>query len=197
MKPILSADVDSTIWDTAGWVREAVLEITGEALDLESVTTWTHVLDAYGEEATMKIFDRVLSPRRVHEREPYPGAASVLHHIQEERGIKVHFVTRHHNPEAMTPYLEPWLKEHFGPEVGLTVTAGDKLPILQELGAFGLIDDHPDTIGRVADAGLWAAAKVQPWNHAFVADRSDVHGFSDWREVPNLLPSLPEPASIK
>ncbi len=196
MKPILSADVDSTIWDTAGWVREAMLEITGEALDLESVTTWTHVLEAYGEEATMEIFDRVLSPGRVQEREPYPGSASVLRYIQKERGIKVHFVTRNHNPEAMAPHLEPWLKEHFGPEVGLTVTAGDKLPILWELGAFGLIDDHPDTIGRVAEAGLWAAAKIQPWNRLLVAERPDVHGFSDWREVPDLLPSLPEPASI-
>jgi hypothetical protein len=74
-------------------VREAVLEVTGEMLDLRTVTTWTHVLDAYGEEATMEIFDRVLSPARVRERQPYPGAPEVLHRLQRERGMRVHFLT--------------------------------------------------------------------------------------------------------
>ncbi len=30
----------------------------------------------------------------------------------------------------------------------------------------------------------------QPWNRELVAQRVDVHGFSDWREVPDLLPVL-------
>ena len=192
---LLACDVDSSIWDTAEWVREAVLEVTGDAPDLEVLSTWTHVLAAYGEEATAEIFDRVLAPERVHEREPYPGSAEVLRYIQEERGMRVHFITRSHDPDGMVPHLDPWLKGHFGPEVGLTVTTGDKLAVLRELGAFGLIDDHPDTIGRVADAGLWAAAKIQPWNRDLVAERPDVHGFSDWREVPDLLPSDLLPSS--
>ena len=187
--------MDSTIWDTAEWVREAVLEIAGETLDLESVTTWTHVLDAYGEEAATEIFIRVLSPERVHERVPYPGSAEVLRRLQEEHGMGVHFVTRHYDPKAIKPYLEPWLRVCFGRDVGLTVTTGDKLPVLRGLGAFGLIDDHPDTIGSVADAGLWVAAKIQPWNRRLVAERPDVYGFSDWREVPDLLPPLPNLAS--
>jgi len=74
--------------------------------------------------------------------------------------------------------------------VGLTVTTEDKLGILHELGAFGLIDDRPEILERAADAGLWAAAKIQPWNRELVAQRADVRGFSDWREVPNLLPVL-------
>jgi hypothetical protein len=37
---------------------------------------------------------------------------------------------------------------------------------------------------------LWAAARIQPWNRELVAGRADVHGFSDWREVPDLLPVL-------
>ena len=197
MKPILATDVDSTVWNPGAWVCEAVLEITGETLDLESVTTLTYLFDFYEEKVAMEIFERVFSPQRVREREPYPGSTGVLRRLQEGHGMGVHFVTRHYDPAAIEPCLEPWLKEHFGPEVGLTVTAGDKLPILRELGAFGLIDDHPDTIGRVADAGLWAAAKVQPWNRAFVADRSDVHGFSDWREVPDLLPFPADSGSIK
>jgi hypothetical protein len=189
LKPTLCSDVDSTVWDTATWVREAVLEVAGDVPDLEAVSTWTHVLDAYGEEATTEIFDRVLSPERIREREPYPGAPEVLLHLQRERGVTVHFVTRAHDPGTMRPHLEPWLREHFGPEVGLTVTTGNKLGVLSEIGAFGLIDDRPEILERAADAGLWAAARIQPWNRELVAARSDVHGFSDWREVPGLLPS--------
>jgi hypothetical protein len=189
-KATLACDVDSTIWDTGARVREVVLETTGDTLDLEVVTTWTHILDAYGEPMTAEIFARVLSPERVREREPYPGSVEVLGQLKEEWGIRVHFMTRNHDPGAMAPRLEPWLKEHFGEGVGLTVTTGDKIIILRELGAFGLIDDKPEILERAADAGLWAAAKIQPWNRALITERTDVHGFSDWREVPNLLPVL-------
>ena len=54
----LCVDLDSTIWDTGAWVCAAVLEVTGEELDVEEVTTWTHVLDTYGEETTTLVFDR-------------------------------------------------------------------------------------------------------------------------------------------
>ena len=193
--PVLGLDVDSTVWDLTAWVCDAVFDVTGERLDPDSLSTWTHVLDAYGEEAAMEIYTRALSPKRVGEREPYPGSAEVLRRLQEEHVIGIHFITRHYEPDAIQPRLEPWLRAHFGREVGLTVTTGDKLPFLRRCGAFGLIDDHPDTIGRVADAGLWAAAKIQPWNRALLAERTDVHGFSDWREVPELLRSLPDLAS--
>lgn len=186
----LALDVDSTIWNTGARVREVVLEVTGETLDLGLVSTWTHILDAYGEETTTEIFDRVFSPEAIRDREPYPGAAEALRHLQSELGIKVHFVTRGHGPEAIEPHLAPWLREHFGPGVGFTVTTGDKLSVLRGTGAFGMIDDRPETLERVADAGLWAAARIQPWNRELVAARPDVHGFSDWREVPNLLPVL-------
>jgi phosphoglycolate phosphatase-like HAD superfamily hydrolase len=187
LKPTLCADVDSTIWDTGAWVRSAVLDITGERLDIEKITTWTHILDTYGEKTTTAIFDRVFDPERVRDREPYPGAPEALRALQESQGIDIHFVT-HNDPEIMTPHLEHWLRTHFGPNVGLTVTTEDKLDILEQLGALGLIDDRPDTIGRVADAGLWAAAMMQPWNRDLLTRRSDVHGFSHWQEVPALLP---------
>jgi 5'(3')-deoxyribonucleotidase len=188
LKPTLCTDVDSTIWDTGAWVCSAVLDITGETLDMDRITTWTHVLDTYGEQTTTAIFHRVFDPERVRDREPYPGASEVLRALQESQGIEIHFVT-HNDPELMTPHLEPWLRTHFGPDVGLTVTTEDKLGILEQLGAFGLIDDRPDTIGRVADAGLWTAAKIQPWNRDLLTRRSDLHGFSHWQEVPDLLPT--------
>jgi len=194
LKPLLCLDVDSTVWDTGAWVCAAVLEVTGETLDMDRITTWTHVLDTYGEEATTSIFDRVFDPARIRDRQPYPGASEVMRALQESYGMEVHFVT-HNDPEVMPPHLEPWLKTHFGTDVGLTVTTGDKLGILEELGAFGLVDDRPDTIGRAADAGLWAAARIQPWNRDLLARRNDVHGFSHWREVPDLLPSNLKPVA--
>jgi hypothetical protein len=47
-----------------------------------------------------------------------------------------------------------------------------------------------EILERAADTGLWAAARIQPWNRELVARRANVHGFSDWREVPELLPVL-------
>jgi phosphoglycolate phosphatase-like HAD superfamily hydrolase len=190
INPILGLDVDSTIWNPTPWICEAVRDVTGEELDLESCTTWTHVFDAYGEEAATEIYTRALSPERVHERDPYPGSAKVLRDLQE-RGIRVHFITHNWDPEAMTPHLQPWLKKHFGPNIGLTVTTEDKLGILDSLGVFGMVDDRPDTIARVAEAGLWAATMIQPWNRELVAERADVYGFESWHEVPDLLPPLP------
>lgn len=194
INPILGLDVDSTIWDLTAWICEAVRDVTGEELEPESCTTWTHVLDAYGEEAAMEIYTRALSPDRVRERDPYPGSPKVLRDLQEQ-GIRVHFITHNWDPEAMTPHLEPWLKKHFGPDIGLTVTIEDKLGILDSLGVFGMVDDRPDTIARVADAGLWAATMIQPWNRQLVAERADVYGFESWHEVPDLLPPLPNGAN--
>lgn len=190
MRRTLGIDLDSTIWDTGARVCEAVFEVTGETLDLESVSSWIHVLDTYGEEKTTEIFDHVFSPGAIRARKPYPGAAEVLRRLQSELGIKVHFVTRGHDPEALGPHLELWLGEHFGPDIGLTVTTGEKLSVLEEISAFGMIDDRPETLERVAGAGLWAVARIQPWNREFVAARADIHGFLDWREVPDLLPVL-------
>jgi hypothetical protein len=155
-------------------------------LDPESCTTWTHVLDFYGEEAAMEIYTLALSPERVHQREPYPGSAKVLRELQEQE-IRVHFITHNWDPKAMTPHLEPWLKKHFGPGIELTVTTEDKLGILRSLGAFGIVDDRPETISRVAYAGLWAATKIQPWNRQLVDENANVHGFTHWREFPDLF----------
>jgi hypothetical protein len=189
MKPVLGLDVDSTVWDATAWVCEAALEVTGETLDLESCTTWTHVLDVYGEEPAMEIYTRAFAPHRVPERRPYPGATETLRRLQTERGISIHFITHNWDPEGMTPHLEPWLKQHFGPGIELTVTTEDKLGLLRALDAFGMVDDRPETITHVADEGLWAATMIQPWNREIVARHANIHGFTSWHEVPDLLPS--------
>src|SRR5215204_6528795 len=132
--PTLCVDVDSTIWDTGAWVCTAVLEVTGEEL-------------------TTLVFERVFDPARIRERKPYPGAPKALRALRNDFDIGIHFVT-HNDPETMTSRLRPWLEDHFGRDAGLTVTTGDKLEVIGNLGAFGLIDDRPATIQRVADAGL-------------------------------------------
>jgi hypothetical protein len=109
----LGLDVDSTVWDLTAWVCEAVLDVTGEKLDPETCTTWSHVLDAYGEKTATEVYTRALPPHRVREREPYSGSSEVLHSLQEE-GVRIHFITRNWEPEAMKPHLEPWLTRHFG-----------------------------------------------------------------------------------
>ena len=190
--PVLGLDVDSTVWDLAAWVCNAVFGVTGERLDPDSLSTWTHVLDAYGEEAAMNIYARALSPKRVGERLLYPGSPEVLRALQKERGVRIHFITHNWDPEAMTPHLGPWLREHYGPDVGLTVTTEDKLGILEDLGAFGMVDDRPETIERVAEAGLWAATMLQPWNRELVAGHPKIIGFESWYEVPELLPPVGE-----
>ncbi len=188
MRLILGLDVDSTIWNTTAWVCETVLDVTGEKLDAEAITTWTHVLDAYGEEATMEIYTRTLSPHRVRERKPYPGSTEVLHYLQN-KGIGIHFITHNWDPETMKPHLEPWLEEHFGPDIRLSITTENKLDVLHTVNAFGMVDDRPETISCVAAAGLWAATLVQPWNREFVANHPNIHGFESWYEVPILLSS--------
>jgi hypothetical protein len=52
-----------------------------------------------------------------------------------------------------------------------------------------MVDDRPETISRVAAAGLWAATLVQPWNREFVTNHPNIHGFESWYEVPGFLSS--------
>ena len=172
------------MWDTGAWVRAAVLEVTGETPG--DISTWTHVLDAYGEAATTKVFDRVFDPTRLRRRDPYPGAPEAVRALREGLGLDIHFVTRNASG-AVGQHLRHWLEEHFGKGAGLTVTTGEKLDVMRGLGAFGIVDDRPETLVRAADAGLWAAAKLHPWNRELVAARSDVHGFCEWCEVPDLV----------
>ncbi len=188
MRPVLGVDVDSTVWDMDDGIRAAVFAITGEPLTVPS-ETWIQLLDHYGDEVTTRIFEHVHAPDSISRREPYPHACETLRRIQEERGLHVHFITRNWDSGSLLPHLRPWLRRHFGPQVDVTVVTGDKLPVLRELDAFGMIDDRPDTLQRAAEAGLWTAAKLQPWNRDLIDARGDIVGFEDWREVPGLLPT--------
>ncbi|MEW6637691.1 MAG: hypothetical protein AB1425_12870 [Actinomycetota bacterium] len=184
MTPVLAVDVDSTVWDAATPVARAVFEVTGERLDPARTSTWTRLLESYGEEATAEIHARSLAPGLIPAREPYPGAPGTLRRLRRERGVRLHFVTRNPFPEEIEAPLLAWLRRHFGAGVELTVATGEKLPVLRRAGAFGLVDDRPEDLARAADAGLWVAAKLQPWNRAFVAGRPDVRGFATWRDFP-------------
>ena len=54
------------------------------------------------------------------------------------------------------------------------------------------MDDRPETMSRVADAGLWTATMIQPWNRKILAEREDIVGFESWHEFTDLLPPLPD-----
>jgi len=190
VRPVLGVDVDSTVWDMDVGIRSAVLAVTGEPLT-EPSETWIQLLDHYGEEITTRIFNHVHAPDSIARRDPYPYASEILRRIQEVHGFHIHFVTRNWDADSLLPHLSPWLRRHFGPQVDVTVVTGDKLPVLRELNAFGMIDDRPDTLEDAADAGLWTAAKLQPWNREPVSKRPDINGFEDWREVLGLLPETP------
>lgn len=187
MNPVLCVDVDSTVWDMAVGIRAAVLEVTGEALTGPS-DTWIQLLEHYGEETTTRIFDHVHAPDSIAQRDPYPHAPETLRRLQNERGLRIHFVTRNWDADALYPRLVPWLRKHFGPSVDVTIVTGEKLPVLRALEAFGIIDDRPDTLQSAADAGLWVAAKLQPWNRDLVEKREDINGFEAWRDLPELPP---------
>ena len=62
-------------------------------------------------------------------------------------------------PEEVALHLKPWLQEHFGPNISLTVIVEDKLSVL---GAFGVVDDRPETIARVCRGRVVGCHLIQP-----------------------------------
>lgn len=180
---ILGVDVDSTVWPFHDWFCEALPGMTYEAW-----SSWGYCFKAFEKEAVYKAFDKALDPKRVAERPLYPGVAEAIARLKRW-GIGIHFITHNHRPDAMRPYLVPWLKEHFGEDVGVTIVPSSvsKLDLLEEIGAFGMVDDHPTLIADVADAGMFAATKIHPWCKDMVEAHPEVHGFESWDVMPYLL----------
>jgi hypothetical protein len=72
-----------------------------------------------------------------------------------------------------------------------------KLDILEDVGAFGVIDDKGPFIAEAAESGLWAATKWHPHNAYLVEDHPDVFVFRDWREVPAKVREVLRDRAIK
>lgn len=187
MSRVLCLDVDSTIWRMESVFSSVVYEATGIHYNYENMPHWDHFHQTVGHERANRTFDLVLHPERMSERELYPGVAEALQEIHQS-GIELHFITHNPNPDLVRVPLVRWLNYHLDIPFGLSVTAtGRKLKIMRRRGSFGIIDDRPDFIEKVADAGLWAATKIHPWNQEVVERRGDIHGFEDWSEVPQLI----------
>ena len=58
-----------------------------------------------------------------------------------------------------------------------------KLGYIRLLDAVGIIDDKPDTLIEVADAGLLAATIITPFNQKLVRKRDDIIGFRSWGQA--------------
>lgn len=180
---ILGCDVDSTVWPFHDWFCEALPGMT-----YEGWRSWDYCYETFDQKAVLKAFAKALEPKRVPERTLYPGVQEAIARLKRW-GISIHFITHNYRPDEIRPYLVPWLKENFGEDVGVTVVPSSvsKLEILENLGALGMVDDHPTLIADVADAGMFAATKIHPWNREMVEAHLEVYGFESWEVLPYLL----------
>lgn len=185
---VLGIDVDNTIFDFDTLVNVAMLDVCGVAYDYEEKTHWDYWFDLASEDSVVEAIRVALDPTKVMERELYPGVVEALEELYDA-GIRPHFITHNFfDPEKMRNALAVWLDEVISVPFGLSVVnTGPKLTVMRRKGIFGMIDDKPDFIESVADAGLFAATKIHPWNRELLERRSDVHGFEHWSEVPSLL----------
>ena len=182
--PLIVFDIDSTLWDLTPWLSEYL-----EGLSHEDIATWTYLFDHYGDEAAGAAFAAVLEPRRVRDRHFYPGAKDAIKGVQEA-GFRVAFLSHNPYPAQIEPYVRVWLYEHLGFDIGAACvlhSSVPKLDVLRTWGAYGVVDDKPETLEAAADAGMFAATLIQPWNRELVKDRPDVFGFERWEQFNEIL----------
>jgi hypothetical protein len=183
----LAVDIDSTIYDFAPLMHQALYEVCGVECAYEDVSGWNHWFTLAPKDDVIRAFNLALDPRKVGERTLYPGVVRALAELYDE-GVRTHFITTNMNPEPMRIALAKWLAGALMCPFGLSVTkTGEKLPIMRRVSAFGIVDDRPDFIESVADEGFWAATKIHPWNREVVERRPDVFGFNHWDEVPGAV----------
>lgn len=188
---LLGIDVDNTIFDFDTLVNAAMLDVCGVEYEYEDKSHWDYWFDLAPEDGVVEALRLALDPTKVMERELYPGVVEALEELYDD-GIRPHFITHNFfDPQRMRNALAMWLEEVITVPFGLSVVnTGPKLTVMRRIDAFGILDDKPDFIESVADAGLFAATKIHPWNREVVERRSDVHGFEHWSEVPGLLSQL-------
>lgn len=186
---VLAVDVDSTVWDSVAFYREAIEEMGLVVPSVAEIDTWEYFYTRYGSEAANDIFARALHPDRITSRTLYPNAARIIRKLQREWHMRIIFITHNHDPEAMVVPLSVWLRSNFGDAVGVCVLHGSesKMEILKAIGALGMVEDKPSMLEEVADAGLLSLAKVHPYNREVVASNDRIRGFDDWVEVPRQI----------
>lgn len=200
MPTTLGLDLDSTVWPFPVWMARSLSRRLGYQITPADVESWEY-FDSLPARAVAESFAEALDPARVPERPFYLGCIEALRRLRD-RGIRMAFVTSNPDPPPMRQPLARWLCEALGEPVAveepdapvslqLLPAHEPKLPALREAGAAGIVDDRPQTLVEVADAGLWAATLVHRYNEALVANRPDIHGFDHWHEFECLLGRVP------
>ncbi len=178
--PTLAVDVDGTIWSCYERAFDEVERLTGDRLNLADMTSYDYLFDRYSREIGIQAFAFATEPSYCVSRTLYEGCEKALKSLKV-LGINVRFVTHNHDPDRMRDPVTAWLQGIFG-EVPVDVmhTSENKADHLLEIGAFGIVDDKPESLENVADLGLLAMTLVQPWNKDLVFERPDVNGFVSW-----------------
>lgn len=182
---ILGLDIDSTIWPAEDRIEAACAKLYGMPFGDEWLTH-TQLVEKFGE-GYRRIFELALAPHEVEGRPLYPGVADAILELYG-MGVSVHFISKNHTPERMRRPLKRWLNDRLDIPFGLSLTTTDeKLHLLRKVNAFGMVDDRLDLILRVADRGLFAAARAHPWNAALLDMDTSVRRFSDWEKLPSMV----------
>lgn len=178
MRAVLAVDIDSTIYNPQPLYSQAAEEIFGEGYLPEDVTHYNWLEDRYGPDF-WEIFNKALHPDWMDRREIYPNCIETLTSLRDEFCISVHFITHNIHPRLMRKPLLDWLRFYFG-DVGLSISStGNKVPIMNRVGAFGIVEDKYEALLAARDAGLYGCAVIQPHNEAHIASDS-FDSFSDW-----------------
>lgn len=182
----IAIDVDSTIWPAEEKYDEAALRLYGKPFfPPNEERDWydsEELREHFGENFS-EIFQIALNPRDVYARTLYPGAREVIRHWKEI-GLGIHFLSHSYQPARMYSFLTPWLRQTFGNTIEVDVIPShvDKVEMLPEIGAFGIIDDKVEILEAAVKAGYYAGTKLHPWNRRVVAQNASIVGFDSWYE---------------
>ncbi len=178
MKGVLAVDVDSTIYNPQPLYSQAAAEIFGEGYLPEEVTHYHWLEERYGPDF-WEIFNRALHPDWMNRREIYPNCIETLTCLRDEYKVGIHFITHNIHPRLMRKPLLDWLRSHFG-DVSLSITStGNKVPIMNRVGAFGIVEDKYEALLASRNAGLYGCGVIQPHNEAYILSDSFDY-FHDW-----------------
>lgn len=195
-KPVLCLDVDSTIHSAEDAYDTAAIEVFGKPFYNGTTKDWydsEYLTERFGEEY-WRIFESALCPTKIPQRRLYEGCQESILELKEDWEIT--FLTNNHRPNRMHQPLKRWLTGLFG-EVNLRVTSKYKVPLMKEIGAFGLIDDAPNNILGALEEDYFVGCILQPWNEEIVNDSPEVHGYKNWKDLKDHLQLISRKEVVK
>lgn len=188
MERILCVDVDNTLGDYTGGLRDYVTACTPRyacpdpiAYDFTLTPDWPFT-------GSMRNFlwwhKRAVAAGLYRRETPYPHAAETLTRLHDNGWRIIVSTARRDDPDGQTAR---WLRNNDIPYDGLHY--GDKLDIRFDL----LIDDRPDTLERAARE---TDAIILHPDHAYCKDAPGLT-FHDWDEIPGLIGMADNPDSLQ